>query len=130
MRLSFSLTFISFLASFASGFSTSTGNRLPRAPFVLPSPLAKSTVTPSPLTVRGGAGIASSKKSLGASSSSSNVEGSKKGPIDTGSKCPVTGLAALFGSVYILLKAIKRVLPIAMEPFQSGAVALSQFELG
>jgi len=60
--------------------------------------------------------------------------------IDTGSKCPVTGLAALFGSVwgvggvlYILAKAVKRVLPIALEPFQGaagGAIPLSQFQLG
>lgn len=50
---------------------------------------------------------------------------------------PVTGLAALFGSVwgaggvlYILAKAIKRVMPIALEPFKDGSVPLSQFELG
>jgi hypothetical protein len=34
------------------------------------------------------------------------------------------------GVIYILLKAIKRVLPIALEPFQKSAVPLSQFQLG
>jgi hypothetical protein len=34
------------------------------------------------------------------------------------------------GVIYILLKAIKRVLPIALEPFQKSAVPLNQFELG
>lgn len=60
-----------------------------------------------------------------------------KTPIDTGTKCPMTGVASIFGSLwgtggvlYILSKAIKRVLPIALEPFQTGAVPLSQFQLG
>ena len=77
---------------------------------------------------RGGAGT--TKKPLAA----------KASPIDTGSKCPVTGIAAALGSlygaggvVYVLAKAIKRVLPIALEPFQAGttaAVALSNVQLG
>jgi hypothetical protein len=60
-------------------------------------------------------------------------------PTSTGTKCPATGaatiLASLWGTggvLYILAKAIKRVLPIALEPFQgTNAVRpLSQFELG
>ena len=42
-------------------------------------------------------------------------------------------LTSLWGSggvIYILAKAIKRVLPIAMEPFSEGAVPLSQVQLG
>lgn len=61
--------------------------------------------------------------------SSSSVEGE--------GKCPFTktihflfSLWGTFGVVYILLKAIKRVLPIAMEPFKEGAVPLSQVQLG
>jgi len=34
------------------------------------------------------------------------------------------------GVLYILGKAVKRVVPIALEPFQEGAVPLSQFQLG
>ena len=34
------------------------------------------------------------------------------------------------GVLYILAKAIKRVLPIALEPFQEGAVPLNQWQLG
>ena len=42
-------------------------------------------------------------------------------------------LTSLWGSggvIYILAKAIKRVVPIAMEPFSEGAVPLSQVQLG
>jgi hypothetical protein len=42
----------------------------------------------------------------------------------------VTSLWGSGGVIYILAKAIKRVLPIAMEPFQKGAVPLSQVQLG
>ena len=59
-------------------------------------------------------------------------------PYDTGTKCPATGfmsvVASLWGTggvLYILAKAIKRVIPIAMEPFTEGALRpLTQFELG
>mmetsp|Transcript_22018 Transcript_22018/g.61203 ORF Transcript_22018/g.61203 Transcript_22018/m.61203 type:complete len:274 (+) Transcript_22018:145-966(+) len=63
--------------------------------------------------------------------------GGASSPIDTGSKCPATGFAAVVSSfwgttgvLYILGKAIKRVLPVALEPFKDGAVPLSQLELG
>ena len=53
------------------------------------------------------------------------------------SKCPLRKLSVLLASsygtggvVYILIKAIRRVLPIAMEPFSKGAVPLSQLQLG
>ena len=42
-------------------------------------------------------------------------------------------LTSLWGSggvIYILAKAIKRVVPIALEPFTEGAVPLSQIQLG
>ena len=42
-------------------------------------------------------------------------------------------LTSLWGSggvIYILAKAIKRVVPIALEPFSEGAVPLSQVQLG
>ena len=42
-------------------------------------------------------------------------------------------LTSLWGSggvIYILAKAIKRVVPIAMEPFAEGAIPLSQVQLG
>mgnify|MGYP007080213490 CR=1 FL=1 len=42
-------------------------------------------------------------------------------------------LTSLWGSggvIYILAKAIKRVVPIALEPFKEGAVPLSQVQLG
>jgi hypothetical protein len=41
----------------------------------------------------------------------------------------VTSAWGTFGVAYILIKAIRRVLPIALEPFKGG-VALNNFELG
>jgi len=52
---------------------------------------------------------------------------------DTFDKSPGLTISSLWGTggvLYILMKAIKRVIPIALEPFQEGAVPLSQFELG
>jgi hypothetical protein len=58
-------------------------------------------------------------------------------PLSTGSKCPATGAATIAASlwgaggvIYILAKAIKRVIPIALEPFQAGSIPLSNFQLG
>jgi hypothetical protein len=58
-------------------------------------------------------------------------------PAATGSKCPATGAATIAASIwgaggviYILAKAIKRVIPIALEPFQAGAIPLTNFQLG
>lgn len=43
----------------------------------------------------------------------------------------ISSLWASSGVVYILMKAVKRVMPIAMEPFQQGAaVPLTSFQLG
>lgn len=65
---------------------------------------------------------------LGASTAS-NDDAAKDLNLTTGSV-----LASLWGSlgvVYILFKAIKRVLPIALEPFTKaeGVVPLTQFQL-
>ena len=58
-------------------------------------------------------------------------------PAPTGSKCPATSAATVAASlwgaggvIYILAKAIKRVIPIAIEPFQAGSVPLNNFQLG
>jgi len=53
------------------------------------------------------------------------------------SKCPMRKLSVLFSSaygtggvMYILIKAIRRVLPIALQPFAKGSIPLSQFQFG
>jgi hypothetical protein len=58
-------------------------------------------------------------------------------PVSTGTKCPATGAATIAASIwgaggviYVLAKAIKRVIPIAIEPFRAGSVPLTKFELG
>ena len=58
-------------------------------------------------------------------------------PAATGSKCPATSAATIAASmwgaggvIYILAKAIKRVIPIAIEPFQAGSLPLNNFQLG
>lgn len=76
-------------------------------------------------TTRGGAVVTGGQKLAAAS------------PAATGSKCPATSAATVAASlwgaggvIYILAKAIKRVIPIAMEPFQAGSVPLNNFQLG
>ena len=77
-------------------------------------------------TTRGGATVKPKGQKLAATS-----------PVATGSKCPATSAATIAASmwgaggvIYILAKAIKRVIPIAMEPFQTGSVPLNNFHLG
>ena len=78
------------------------------------------------IAARGGAVVRTKGQNLAATS-----------PAATGSKCPATSAATIAASlwgaggvIYILAKAIKRVIPIAMEPFQAGAVPLNNFQLG
>jgi hypothetical protein len=122
MRPSFSLALISLLTSFAYGFSSQSGRWQLRQR--VRGPTAPVALQPSFLP-RGGA--SDKKVTL-------NQAGQ---PIESESKCPVTGSVAILGSLwgsggvlYILAKAIKRVLPIALEPFKEGAIPLSQVQLG
>jgi hypothetical protein len=117
MRSSLSLAFISLLSSVVYGFSSPT--------------------TVSRNLARWGRPIAGKKAILELTSPRGGAKDLKATPYSTGSKCPATGAATIAASIwgtggvlYILAKAVKRVLPIAMEPFQAGAVPLSQFELG
>jgi hypothetical protein len=117
MRQSFSLALIALLTSFAYGFSSQSGRWQLRSA----APVA---LQPAFLS-RGGA--ADKKVVLNEAIQ----------PVESESKCPVTGSVAILGSVwgaggviYILAKAIKRVLPIALEPFQKGAIPLGQIQLG
>jgi len=51
---------------------------------------------------------------------------------DGSSKCPMRMASSVWGVsgvVYILAKAIRRLVPIALEPFKAGAVPLSTFQL-
>lgn len=81
------------------------------------------------LTIRGGALLGASTTAGDNTSSSSQSPAVKDLTLTTGNI-----LASLWGScgvVYILVKAIKRVLPIAMEPFSKtvGVVPLTNFQL-
>lgn len=122
MRPSFSLALISLLTTFAYGFSSPSGRwQLHRR---VGGPTAPVNLQPAFLS-RGGA--ADKKVVLNQAAQ----------PIEIESKCPVTGSVAILGSLwgaggvlYILAKAIKRVLPIALEPFKEGAIPLGQFQLG
>lgn len=124
MRSSLYLAFTALLSSVVYGFSSPT--KVPRKLAQWGSRATK-TSNVVPTNPRGG-GKAGADKGLRASVGT---------PYSTGSKCPVTGAATIAASLwgtggvlYILAKAVTRVLPIAMEPFQKGAVPLSQFQLG
>ena len=121
MRQSFSLALIALLTSFTYGFSSQSGRWQLRQR--VGGPTAPAALQPAFLP-RGGA--AAKKVVLNEAAQ----------PVSE-SKCPVTGSVAILSSVwgaggviYILAKAIKRVLPIALEPFQKGAIPLGQVQLG
>lgn len=140
---------IALLNNLASGFSCTTPMSLPSQVVIatfpgggdLPSPLHKNrrqnkegvvTTTLSssaklPFAVRGGA--------LGASTaieSSSNNGGSIEKDLNLSVGNVLASLWGASGVAYILMKAIRRVIPIAMEPFSKadGVVPLTNFQLG
>ncbi len=126
MRLSagFSLALLGTAANIACGFSLkplSTKNyvafkkndSLPSSKGIFQNQFNQMKVVE---TVRGGAKVADV----------SNLESQSSGGF--GNKA--ASLWAAGGVVMILAKSIKRVLPIALEPFAEGAVALSPFQLG
>jgi len=133
MRCSIYLATVSFLASFAYGFSSA-----PIRTSWLPQQRRLATTNkPLPAPSLVGA-VASNKASYTASSTfRGGAIQAAASPTDAVSKCPVTGTLSIMGSLwgtggvlYILAKAITRVLPIALEPFQKGAIPLGQFQLG
>mmetsp|Transcript_7691 Transcript_7691/g.11044 ORF Transcript_7691/g.11044 Transcript_7691/m.11044 type:complete len:262 (-) Transcript_7691:55-840(-) len=132
MRASLSLAVLGLIGSFAYGFSSSTAPRLPsaisRTPFTTtPSQTPKSNIFTLPSKVaqissfRGGA-MSPKSTTAGDSSEASSALNLR------------TILASLWGTsgvAYILLKAVRRVVPIALEPFagDTGGIPLSQFQL-
>ena len=123
MRSSLQLTFVALLSSVVYGFSS---------PMMEPHNLEykrrgdRASVTPK-------ASLASMPPRSGGAKKAAALQAV---PVSTGTKCPATGAATIAASLwgtggvlYILAKAVKRVLPIALEPFEKGAVPLSQFQL-
>jgi len=70
------------------------------------------------LTARGGA------------LSSTTVNGDDKHVLNLSTGKIIASAWGTIGVAYILIKAIKRVIPIALEPFGSGAMRLSGPQLG
>mmetsp|Transcript_20664 Transcript_20664/g.26664 ORF Transcript_20664/g.26664 Transcript_20664/m.26664 type:complete len:276 (-) Transcript_20664:43-870(-) len=136
MRVSSTLPFVAFCASFVSGFSRQVGlTTIPLRPGFLQQRQNQQLPQTTPSSAAPFPTIVVTRGSSG--EQSTIPRGGAKSSIDTGPKYPATGFAAVFSSfwgtsgvLYILAKAIKRVLPIALEPFKAGAVPLSQFELG
>ena len=131
MHCSILLAFLAIVENVAYGFSQRPSASWQRSaasrrghfgvvvtPAAMPLPTATAALTP-----RGGA----TTKRTASSDSDADDAG------DSLTSGPLNVLASLWGTtgvLYILAKAIKRVLPIALEPFQGTAAALSQFELG
>ena len=108
-----------------SSYSTNHHFHSRSNPLLQHAPIATNNV----LTIRGGALLGASTTAGDNKSSSSQSTAVKDLTLTTGNI-----LASLWGScgvVYILVKAIKRVLPIAMEPFSKtvGVVPLTNFQL-
>lgn len=134
MRISIHLVLIALMSYVVHGFSSPiivsqqprtvgaiTGNRLTTIENISNMRSLRVTIT------RGGGAVVKTKGQKLAATS----------PASTGSKCPATSAATIAASmwgaggvIYILAKAIKRVMPIALEPFQTGSVPLNNFQLG
>jgi hypothetical protein len=114
------LFLLSFVATtFASGFSSVPSTPLYKGPvFAKKITLAADTYRNMPLVARGG--------SLKASEASSGRSGGLAKPLLQLS----SSFYGTFGVIYVLVKAIRRVLPVALEPFSEGATPLSNFQLG
>lgn len=81
-----------------------------------------------PLMIRGGGGDGSSSARAASTLSGDDAVVGKDLNLTTGKV--LASMWGSFGVVYILAKAIKRVVPIALEPFFSGdAVPLTRFHL-
>ena len=81
-----------------------------------------------PLMIRGGGGDGSSSARAASTLSGDDAVVGKDLNLTTGKV--LASMWGSFGVVYILAKAIKRVVPIALEPFFSGdAVSLTRFQL-
>ncbi|CAB9515992.1 expressed unknown protein [Seminavis robusta] len=131
----FLLSFLALVGSLDIGFSFANANKSP-LPSTATRQSAVSFVRPPVTTAPAMASTLRQRKkptdtalnvSGGASSSRVNT------PEQPDYKKLSVLLTSLWGSggvIYILAKAIKRVVPIALEPFQEGAVPLSQVQLG
>lgn len=121
MRPSLFLTIIGLAGNLASGFSAKTVTGVvSRATLGSMTPFATKAYPNQDIFVGRGGGT-----TMKASAKPSEP-----------SNCPMRKLSLFVASVYgtggvmyILIKAIRRVVPIALEPFAEGAVPLSVFQL-
>lgn len=121
MRPSLSLSILALFANFAYGFSSPP----PTKPLRLLGRARKLVGHPSPLST----GNVMSTSNISRGGALKAVTTSK----EESSMTPYRFLASFWGTtgvVYILAKAIRRVLPIALEPFLEASTPLSQFQLG
>eukprot|EP00970_Alexandrium_tamarense_P006322 scaffold1077_cov191-Alexandrium_tamarense.AAC.19 len=136
---SFALIGLALLNNLASGFSCTTSIPFPTSAsdaIIRNAPKSSSSKNSSfckgihsPLMMRGGGGAAASQRTPTSLANGGGGEAIGQDLNLTTSKV----LASLWGTsgvAYILLKAIKRVVPIALEPFKGeGVVPLTQFQL-
>lgn len=121
MRPSLSLSILALFANFAYGFSSPP----PTKPLRFLGQARKLVGHPAPLST----GNVMSTSNISRGGALKAVTTSK----EESSMTPYRFLASFWGTtgvVYILAKAIRRVLPIALEPFLEASTPLSQFQLG
>lgn len=144
MRRRTGLLYTAILATLASGFSSSPKTFPPQRAHMHTKP---TTVRPRPVAAAAAGETRASAvipiRGGGAKDSSTQVSatgGAKyladQNAVSSGSECPVSFLASAWGSggvAYILIKAILRILPIALEPFVKGGgevvAPLTSFQL-
>jgi len=134
MRASLSLALTALFSSVVYGFSSS-----PTVTHDVSSPGSASLRPRTSILSRPPLALVPNQKNPSASSIASArggaaaLQATTAGDGVTMPKGAASLLASFWGTggfLYILAKAIKRVIPIAMEPFQEGAIPLSQVQLG
>jgi hypothetical protein len=128
MRASYCLALVSIWTTFAYGYSS---RLLPLRTQQLQRSSSAAVVDTNKLLSQ-----PSTTSTIGTRTMSLNTIARGGGASAQQPKCPVTGPATVLSSVwgaggvvYILARAIARVWPIAIEPFQAGAVPLTQVQL-
>jgi hypothetical protein len=138
---SFALIGLALLNNLASGFSCTTSIPFPTSAsdaIIRNAPKSSSSKNASfckgihsPLMMRGGGGAAAAASQRTPTSLANGGGGEAIGQdLNLTTSKVLASLWGTSGVAYILLKAIKRVVPIALEPFKGeGVVPLTQFQL-
>lgn len=120
MRPSLSLAVLALFGNFAYGFSSPPAKPLSTRALLARQPHGPVAAKSTPIDIMTSTSRGGALKATSNGDSSNNMT-------------PFKFMASFWGTtgvIYILAKAIRRVIPIAIEPFLETSTPLSQFQLG